>query len=339
MPSTTNLGDTVNRDDGGDGGDGDGDAPDQGNGGSHVNDADGHEEASGIDPATAAGLLRTGERIGTRVYESIDFRTQAWVQSGTAVATLVYLGTFLALFGDEGTNTGFGGTNFTSIVLIPILALGQLSLGVRERLKATLPTHHSKLAATLGLLSLIPFICVAVGSMAGQHYPWWALLAVAIVPAIQPVTLAIFSVRGMRRSDIRPLAAAPVPLSDAGERVTAGLGLLFGLAAASGAFDWRQFAMLALMIVSLTMLALYRTRWGLVSVGGEWGSAQWSGFGASFALLMALTAILASVALSPTWLGVLGGLVVSLPLVIAAFRGSTIHERPEEFWDAPTPQS
>jgi hypothetical protein len=87
------------------------------------------------------------------------------------------------------------------------------------------------------------------------------------------------------------------------------------------------------------MLGFYRSRWGLPAVGSEWGSPQWLGFGASFLLLMALTVVLSTAVHPLPWVGIVGGLIVALPLVAAAFQGSTIHERPEEFWDASAPQS
>lgn len=305
----------------------------------HGRDSESADVSPRVDAAAAASLLRSGQQIGAKVYQSVDFRTQALVQAGIAAAMLAYLATFLILFGGEGAAPTGSGANDTGILLIPFLALGQLSIGVRERLRVTLPTHRPRLTLVLGLLSVVPFGAVVVGQIAGQHYPWWLLLIVAVCPAIQPAALAILSVRRMRGGDVRLLPPAPrVPLSGAAQLVTVGLGILCGFTTAFNGSDWRHIAQLLAMMVLLVMLALYRTRWGLASVGSEWGRAQWLGFGSSFVLLLATAVLLARSPFDSLLVGAIGGILVALPLVFSAFRGSHIREYPEEFWDASAPQ-
>ncbi|GAA3875301.1 hypothetical protein GCM10022381_17490 [Leifsonia kafniensis] len=301
-------------------------------------------DARGVDAAMAASLLRSGEQIGVKVYRSIDFRTQALVQAGTAVAIFLYVTVFLFLISTQGDHMAEsaapGSNNFGTNLLIPFLALSYLTLGVRERLKALLPTHRRARAFVVGLLSIVPFLVVGGAAVFGQQIPWGLTLAVACCAAAPAVALAIFSARQARHHDVRPSEPElRAPLSSPAQSMTVALGLVFGASAASGAFFWGALVGLVAAVALLVLIALNRTKWSLAAVGSEWGRAQWLSFGASFALLMVVTVLLARTSFNSPLVGIVGGILVAVPLVIAAFKESTIRERPEEFWDASAPQS
>ncbi|GAB3119868.1 hypothetical protein [Glaciibacter psychrotolerans] len=297
-----------------------------------------------LDAADAARLLHSGQQVGQRVYATIDFRTQALVQAGTALAIFVYVSAFLFLFGGQDatavTNAAAGGYSFSTTLLLPILVLSFLTLGVRDTLRATLLSRHPSLSITAGLVGIIPFMVVAAASIFGAHYSWWVNPLATLCAAAQPATLALRSARNARTHPAPSVPAGTrVALSTQALTVTVAVGVLFGLAAASGAFRYGAIVGAFVMVLLLVMLALSTTRWGLSAVGAEWGRAQWLGFAASFGLLVGVTVILVRTPFDAPLIGIAGGLTVAAPLALSAIRGSASREGSEGSPDAPAAQS
>ena len=290
-----------------------------------------------INAGHAAQLLQNGRTISTRVHESIDLRTQALIRAGMAAALFIYIVTYLVVFGG-GISAGRNSATFSNTLLLPFLLVGGLTLGVRDTVRDAVREHRA-FTTVIDVLALVPFGIAIAATVLGAAIPWGVGLGVAICATLPTASLAIMNERRARASAVRPAVhGARLPLSMPARAVTVLLALILGLATAAHAVAWGAIIGLILSAIVLALVLFRATPWNLASVGAEWGQAQWCGFTASFALLMGATMVVARTSLdSPV--GVVAGVLAACPLAVSAFRGSRIHTRAEEFWDAPAAQS
>ncbi|TFD22895.1 hypothetical protein [Cryobacterium sp. TMS1-13-1] len=271
-----------------------------------------------LDAAGAAQLLKAADTARARAAAAVDHRTLARARFGLAGALFIYLSAFLLVFGnqtqDAVSGAGANGYAYTNVLLIPFLVFTQLMQGVQNRARV-LRTHRRVLRFVL--LGMIPFGIAGALSILDIRYPWGLNLLVAAAPAAPLLWLAGKSARRAGP----PTPAVRTALSRPAATMTGALGLFFGVTGLLAAFSWFPVAGLGLALVLVALLTLWSSRWGLPSVGSEWSAPQWTGFAVSFMLLVTLAVVLARTPWNTPLVGVLGGVLVALPLVVAAVRG------------------
>ncbi|MDJ0376318.1 hypothetical protein [Cryobacterium sp. PH31-L1] len=273
-----------------------------------------------IDAAGAAHLLEAGAAASARADAAVDHRVLARTQFGIAAAMFIYLSVFLLLFGNQTqeavSGAGPGGYAYGTMLLIPFLVLTQLVMGVRDRV-GVVRAHRPYLVSAL--IGLIPFLLLAGLSVLDVSYPWGLNLVAAAAPA---VPLAGLGLKAARRAGPRSRPVAPIEPGRPARIMTASLGLYLGLTGMLATFSWSALTGLALVIGLVILLALISSRWGLPSLGAVWGSREWAAYGTSFTLLVTLAVVLARTPWNTPLVGVVGGLIVAAPLVVAAVRGA-----------------
>ena len=273
-----------------------------------------------LDAASAARLLEAGAAARARADSAVDYRTLARLQFGIAGSMFVYLSAFLLLVGNQpqtaasaGSTSGF---SYSIVLLIPFLVLTQLVMGVSARSRV-LRTHRRLLLITL--VALVPFGVVGVLNLMEASYLWGINLLVAAAPA----TPLVWQGWKLARRAGPKLPRVPPTLLNRPARIMTGcLGLYFGLTGMLAAFSWFAFAGLGLMLALVALLALASSRWGLPSLGSDWSSPEWNGFATSFILLVTLAIVLARTDWNTPLVGIVGGIFVAVPLVVAAVRGA-----------------
>lgn len=272
-----------------------------------------------LDAAGAAQLLQAADTARARAAAAVDHRTLARARFGLAGAVFIYLSAFLLLFGNQTQDTvsgaGANGYAYANVLLIPFLVLTQLLQGVQNRARV-LRTHRRVLL--LVLLGMIPFGIAGALSILDIRYPWGLNLLVAAAPAAPLLWLAG---KSARRASAPAIPALHTALSRPAAIMTGALGLYFGLTGLLAAYSWFPLAGLGLGLALVALLTLWTSRWGLPSVGSEWAAPQWTGFTVSFLLLVTLAVVLARTPWNTPLVGALGGVLVALPLMIAAVRG------------------
>jgi hypothetical protein len=273
-----------------------------------------------LDAAGAARLLEAGAVASARADAAVDHRVLARTQFGVAAAMFIYLSAFLLLFGnqtqDAVAGAAQGGYAFGNMLLIPFLVLSQLVMGVRDRV-GVIRAHRPYLSITL--IGLIPFLLLAGLSVLGVSYPWSFNLVAAAAPA---VPLAGLGLKTARRAGPRSRPAARSEPGRPARIMTASLGLYLGLTGMLATFSWFALTGLGLVIVLIVLLALISTRWGLPSLGAVWSTSEWTAYGISFSLLVSLAVVLARTPWNTPLVGAVGGVLVALPLVVAAIRSA-----------------
>lgn len=278
-----------------------------------------------LDSATAALLLSRAECVGVDVVKQTDFRALSVIQGWVAATSFVYVATFLVLFAHPGTSEGVSNSasSYVNVLVIPFLLFSQLVQGARSRLPiiASFPQR-----LTPKLLLILPgvaiFAAAATAYIIGVRFPWWGSLLIACAIAAPLGILAIVSASKARGH------AFPRPntvhsrqlLSRTAARMTAGLGCYLGVLAALTPYGWFPVAAGILTFVLVMLVAGWTARWGLPSVGSEWGFSDWVGFGIAFTLLFAVAIVAARTPWDTPFIGILGGAVIAAPLFISAIK-------------------
>lgn len=278
-----------------------------------------------MDTSTAARLLDAADHVSVRVNEGTDFRTHALIQGWGTAVLFVYVAAFLLLFTAPGQDGEAGGPPsgiiYANALLIAVLAQSQLVQGARNRIPISFagPLRGRKLWLTL--VGVILFMAVAVSSLLGVEFGWWVSLVVAACTAAPLGILSVVSAQKARRNTARaPLLSPRSPLSRTARVITASLGIYFGVTGALTVTPlfWFSLATVFLILILLAMMIGWNARWGLPRAGSEWGQRQWMAFGASFTLLVALTLVVARTSWNTPWVGVIGGILIALPLALSA---------------------
>ncbi|NYI41496.1 hypothetical protein [Demequina lutea] len=276
-----------------------------------------------LDASAAARLLADAERVGARTLAHTDFRAHAVIQGWVAAALFVYVGTYLLLFfnpGPEGSAV-FHAYNYVGLVMVPFLLLTQLVQGARNRLLISVAMPRGGLRLLLMLPGLIVFLAAMVASVADVGYPWWANLVAAAFVAVPMGVLAFGTARkaGGMSSHRRP-ATPSAPLGRAAATATVTLGISFGVIAALTPYSW-YFWVTVLPLLAVIVLSFGSgSRWGLPSIGSEWGQSQWFAFGITFTLLFALAVVAARTSWDTPLVATLSGVAVAVPLVCTTLR-------------------
>lgn len=291
-----------------------------------MNDSEFDPDARSVqsyDASTAAQLLNEAERVGARSLAHTDFRAHAVIQGWTAAAMFVYAATFLLLFGnpDYSASVVGSGYSYANVLLIPFLVLSQLVQGARNRLPISSAPLRRGIQLMMILSSTIIFLAAATATLLGVEYPWWASLLVAVAVAAPPGLLAIGTSRKADGTASNPHGVSPQPpLGRSAAAMTAGLGAYFGAIAALTPYSWFPLAAMVFTLALLVQLAGWNARWGLPSVGSEWGQPQWLAFGITFTLLFALTIIAAKTDWNTPLVATISGILIAAPLVCSTIR-------------------
>jgi hypothetical protein len=280
---------------------------------------------SGIERSTASELLGGADRASLRVNQGIDFRTEARILGWSAAALFVYSSTFLLLLSASVRVTTAGDAPspvmYGNVLLIVFLAFEQLVQGARNQLPISLVRPLRGRWLWLALPGFLLFLAAGIAILVGVEVAWWADIVVAACLAALPGFLCITSARKARTNPAdRSLASARAPLSKSARLTTTGLGIYFGVAGVLTLVPPHGYSIAAivLMLIMVAMMIGWSAPWGLPSVGSEWGQRQWTAFGASFALLFALTLLAALTPWNSAWVGGTAGLLIALPLVHSA---------------------
>ncbi len=283
------------------------------------------ESTRDMDAATAAQLLDAADRVSVRVNDGTDFRTPALIQGWGAAALFIYVTAFLLLFTApalDGVESAHG-TTFVSTLVMAILVQSQLVHGARHQILISLAAPLRGWKLWLQLIGLALFIAIAAASVFGVKFGWWVSLVVAVCITAPLGLASLRSAQNARGNPARvPLVSPRPPLSRSARVMTAGLGAFFGVAGAVTAMPnlWSSVANLFLFLFLLLLMIGWNARWGLPRLGSEWGQRQWVGYGVSFTLLVALTLVVATTSLTTPWVGVIGGILVALPLALSTLR-------------------
>ena len=277
-----------------------------------------------MDTPTASQLLGAADRVSVRVNEGTDFRTHALIQGWGAAVLFGYVTTFLLLFTTQRQDGAAGGSPsgiiYANSLVIVLLTLSQLVQGARNRIPISLagPLRGWKLWLTL--VGIILFMAVAGASLFGIELDWWVVLIVAACVAAPLGVLAVASARRGHRSAARaPLLSPPSPLSKTARVITANLGISFGVAGALTVAPviWYSLSTVFLILILIVLMIGWNSWWGLPRVGSEWGQRQWIASGASITLLFALTLVVARTSWNTAWVGVVGGILIAIPLALS----------------------
>jgi hypothetical protein len=274
--------------------------------------------------ARSARLLADAERVAARTRAQTDYRAHAVIQGWVAAALFVYVATFLLLFGTPAPIGSAAGTGpnyaYVNVLVVPFLTLTQIVQGARDRLPISVVLPHRR-ALLLTLPGLTLLLATAIASLVGIGYPWWANLLVAAAIAAPLSGLAISTARNASGTAPHERCASPLPpLSRIAAMMTAGLGICFGVIAASTAYFWFPAVTMFLTLALLVLLFGWSVPWGLPRVGSEWGQSQWVAFGVSFTLLFALVVLAAKTSWNTPLVATISGIAIAVPLVGSTLR-------------------
>jgi hypothetical protein len=261
--------------------------------------------------------------VGARSNALTDFRAHAAIQGWTAAALFVYVVTFLLLFGNpaHSGSAAATGQSYVDVLLIPFLVLCQLVQGARNRLPVSFALPHRGMRLLLILPSTIIFLAAATATLVGIEYPWWVSLLIAAAVVAPFGGLAIGTARKATGAGFDSHGSSRrSPLGGTAAGMTAGLGAYFGVIAALTPYHWFPLASVFLTLAQLVLLVGWSARWGLPSVGSEWGQPQWVAFGVTFTLLFALTILATKTAWNTPPVATISGIVIAAPLVCSTLR-------------------
>jgi hypothetical protein len=276
-----------------------------------------------VDPSTAARLLDQAERVGARTRAHTDFHAHAVIQGWTATMLFVYVATALLLYSnqDSGRATAGHAIRYVGLLFIPFMLLSQLVQGARNRLLISVAMPRGGLRLLLILPGMVIFLVAMVVSVWGSGYPWWANLIVAAAVAVPLGLLALSTAKKAGAVPSRQRAATPpAPLARTAATVTVTIGISFGVIAALTPYSWFDLATLCLYVALIVLTMSSGARWGLPSVGSEWGRSQWVAFGIAFTLLFALSVVAARTSWNTPLVATLSGLAIAAPLVFTTLR-------------------
>jgi hypothetical protein len=259
----------------------------------------------------AARMLQAAEAVQARA---------AGVPRAHAVLMLMYavmMSAYMALFvfaGSDAVDTATTGL-FLDSLMVPTMIIGALLLnGAGQR-------YAGRLRPGLRLrLTWFVFGALLVGLLAWKmlagSYPVW------ITPVCVVVTLIVFGARPLALLRHPAVVAAPVgsaPLPTAVRIATAVLGALFAAMCATAFQPAGSVGLLMLMIILVGAATVPTSRWGLPAIGWYWGIAQWIAFGISSALLLVLTLLIVTEAVTTRAVPIALGVVIAASLIVSAF--------------------
>lgn len=289
--------------------------------------------SSGFDPddrldlnlnaSTAARLLADADRAGARTRAQTDFRAHAVIQGWVAAALFVYVATYLLLFFNQDPEGAAAGHaySYLGLLMVPFLLFTQLVQGARNRLLISVAMPSRGLRLLLILPGLIIFLAAMAASVAGVGYPGWVDLVAAAAVAVPLGVLAIGTARKAGGAPSRRLPAPePTPLGRTAATVTVTLGIGFGVIAVLTPYSWFVVATLFSYLALMVLLIGWGSRWGLPSVGSEWGQSQWVAFGVTFTLLFGLAVVAARTSWNTPLVATLSGFAIAAPLVCTTLR-------------------
>ncbi|PXA70060.1 hypothetical protein [Cryobacterium arcticum] len=295
-----------------------------------IDQPSGDSPQSGTD--AAARLLQVGDALNDRVHAAIDARTRAIAESCMAAAVLAYV---FAVVLSGGGNAGLGagangyepnGLGFAFLILVPFLAATSLEQGLRQSLHTAGHGRSRTRRVLVASASMLP-LCVALILVVFWQTPWPLALLITVVTTVPLLLLATQSARRARNWGVRrPKPVWLAPLGGASQISTAVLGLWLGAIAALSGTTLILAGGLTVIAFFCTVMVTQQSRWGLPRLAGEWGREQWSAFGCSYLLMLGLAVVLSRTNWDLTVVGIVGGVCVAAPLVIAAFRPAPIWE-------------
>jgi hypothetical protein len=277
-------------------------------------------------------LLNSREAVNDRVREAVDARTRAILDAWMALAVLAYSVSFaFSSSGIDGqglipgiTEPARSGSGtflvlaafFAAFILTNGLTLGLGGYPKRERRWRRMGTASA---------SMLPLLTLMVLAAFAPATPRFAVVAIVIASSIPVVALALRSAFRARGAGVRRPAPALVgQLSPAGRAATASLGLVLGAFGALAGADLDLVGSVAFIALLLAAAATRGTRVDVNRVARDWGPSQWRAFGCSYLLALGLSVLLSRGAGDPAVVGLLGGLLVALPVVVGAFRPAPI---------------
>ena len=278
-----------------------------------------------LDALTAAQSLGDAERAGVSVRAHMDFRAHAMIQGWTAAALFVYAATFLLLFGSPNYPGSTDGTGhnyaYVNVLLIPFFTLMQLIQGARNRLPVSVILPRRGITLALILPGMVFFLAAAVAALVGINYPWWVtfLVATAIAAPLGVLTFSTARKAGGTTAHLQ-FSSPRSPLGRTTAGMTAGMGVYFGVVAAVTPYPWFPVAALILTLLLFVVLIGWNARWGLPSVGSEWGQPQWIAFGIAFTLLFVLTIVATKTTADTPLIATISSIVIAAPLVCSMLR-------------------
>ena len=291
-------------------------------------------DSSRLSTDAAARLLQASDTVDDRVREAIAARTQAIIDAWMAVAVVAYSLAFA--FANVGAAAGAGlipgvegttgeGVSATFLVLSAFFAASGLTDGLTQSLRH--PTGPGAKRRGYVTASLLPFAAIAYLVFFAPTASWPLALMIVTVAAAPVVVLAIRSAQRAKLAGVRrPEPALSALLDPSGRVGTAILGLWLGAIGTLTAPTFGIAGLIAACAFFLVLLGTRTTRCGLDRLAEDWGRTQWTAFGCSYLLVLALSVLLARTTWDVGVVGVVGGILIAAPLVFAAFRPAPIWE-------------
>lgn len=232
-----------------------------------------------------------------------------------------YVALVLLGFGGQAQQRSPGSYPATMLLLAPVLFVGGLSQGARERFGVRV--RETLVEKVLWVVLMAAFMVLWALTLFGPGYPTW--LSVAL-------PLGIFLLMGLR--PIRDLTSGgthnteswtPSRLSRAARTTSVLVGVVLAAQLIASALPLAA-AMtgIIVMVAFVPMLFSWRTDFGLPNVGYEWGPTQWVCFVSATAVAFVSSL---SVVNGASWgwpLASGAAAIVVLVMVIAAFLPTTV---------------
>ena len=209
----------------------------------------------------------------------------------SAVALAAYMTAFILIF--QPSLASGAGSQYTSLLLVPVLVQSGLINGARERFGVRM-RGGGALFVALGVIVVI-FIVMVLAIFVGVTYPWWVSVVVgAVLLGLMGARPALVI---MQNGAAQSAALPTAPLSRPVRWMTALIGVALGAMVALSV-SAMLFAIASIItLAALALLVAWHGAWGLPRAGFEWGRAQWVGFGVvvvavwTTALLLARTEV------------------------------------------------
>lgn len=237
------------------------------------------ESSAEISKADAAELLAQQENARARA-QDLE-RPYAVLALWHTVFVAAYITTLMVAFAAHRDTTAFTQANLVLLLAeVTLLEGAQQRYAVRSRARTDTVIAAAVAFAGFAIVLGLAFIDVRV--------PWWAGviagIAVLVALGLRPTIILV------RGTGALSAPSVPEPLTTPARFVTALLGVIIGLLVALT--PWPLLGSIAQLVAILgvtILLAARSARWGLTSVGREWGRPQWTALGVVAAALFAFT--------------------------------------------------
>lgn len=240
----------------------------------------------------AAEQLRRADELREQAEHSGPSRAYAILTLWSALLISSYI--FVCVLSMSADHDTSGPTTLSvlmPLMLLPVLSFNLLIRGARERFSVRTVASRPQIVGYALLVAA--FLVVSVMSVMGASYPWWLSILMGLASLWPLARTPLKQLRAARQSQSQSRQASAerwrtTPLSTSSRIITAGYGVVMGIAVAlipHMAFSYLAlFALFALLLLS----SQGAQKMSLTRVGYEWGPAHWIAFGITTVIIFTL---------------------------------------------------